>query len=90
MLDGRVQRPPNKASLARGDDAPCMPIEEAVRDVVTYHLSPPDPYLSAAVCGGSSLNTHVLRNTRVLRQEETADGHQQALGRHLGHRASAE
>ena len=29
-------------------------------------------------------------NTRVLRQEETADGHQQALGRHLGHRAGAE
>ena len=27
---------------------------------------------------------------RVFRQEETADGQQQALGRHLGHRAGAE
>jgi hypothetical protein len=28
---------------ALGDHAPCMPIEEAVRDFVTHHLSPPDP-----------------------------------------------
>ena len=28
-----------------GDDAPYMPIEAAVRDFVTHHLSPPDPYL---------------------------------------------
>ena len=70
--------------LALGDHAPCMPIEDAVRDVVTHHRSPPDPYLEAGVCGWSS------SNTRVLRQEETADGPQQALGRHLGHLAGAE
>jgi len=57
---------------------------EAVRDVVTHHRSPPNPYLSVAVRGWSS------SHKRVLRQEETANGHQQALGRHLGHRAGAE
>jgi hypothetical protein len=31
-----------------------------------------------------------VRTTKVLRQEETADGQQQALGRHLGHLAGAE
>jgi len=29
--------------LALGDHAPCMPIEAAVRDFVTHHLSQPDP-----------------------------------------------
>ena len=53
-------------------------------ECATHHLSQPDPYLDAAVCGWSS------SNTRVLRQEETADGPQQALGRHLGHLAGAE
>jgi hypothetical protein len=61
-----------------------MPIEAAVRDFVTHHLSQPDPYLYAAVCGWSS------SNKRMLRQEETADGPQQALGRYLGHFAGAE
>jgi hypothetical protein len=61
-----------------------MAIEAVVCDFVTPHLSPPDPYLSAAVGGWSS------SNTRVLQQEETADGYQQALGRHLGHLAGAE
>ena len=69
---------------ALGNDAPCMPLEAAVRDFVTHHLSQPDPYLETAVCGWSS------SNTRVLRQEEIADGQQQALGRHLGHLAGAE
>jgi len=55
-----------------------------VRDLVTHHRSQPDPYLEAAVCGWSS------SNKRLLRQEETADGQQQALGRHLGHLAGAE
>ena len=72
------------AGCARGDHAPYMPIEDAVRDCVTHHRSQPDPSLEAAVCGWSS------SHTRVLRQEETADGHQPALGRHLGHRAGAE
>ena len=72
------------AGCALGDHAPIMPIEKAVGDFVAHHLLPPDPYLYAAVCGWSS------SNTRVLRQEETADGQQQALGRHLGHFASAE
>jgi len=70
--------------LALGDHAPFMPVEEAVRDFVTHHLSQPDPYLEAAVGGWSS------SNTRMLRQEETADGPQQALGRYLGHLAGAE
>jgi hypothetical protein len=33
------------AGCALGDHAPFMPIEEAVRDFVTHHLSQPDPYL---------------------------------------------
>ena len=49
-----------------------------------YRLSQPDLYLSAAVCGGSLSNQHGLR------QEETSDGPQQALGRHLDHFTGAE
>jgi hypothetical protein len=61
-----------------------MPIKEAVCDVVTHYRSPPDPHREAAVCGWSS------SHTRMLRQEEIANGHQQALGRHLGRRTGAE
>jgi nucleoside-diphosphate-sugar epimerase len=75
---------PSGRLRALGDHAPFMPIEEAVRDFVPHHLSQPDPYLEAAVGGWSS------SNTRGLRQEETADGPQQALGRHLDHLAGAE
>src|SRR5687768_7115592 len=34
--------------LALGDHVPFIPIEEAVRDYVSHHLSQPDPYLEAA------------------------------------------
>jgi hypothetical protein len=37
-----------------------MLIEAAVRDVVTHHLSQPDPYLATAVCGWSSSTTRML------------------------------
>ena len=86
MRNDNSNIPPRRqsASCAYGDCAPYMAIEAAVCDFVTPHLSPPDPYLSAAVGGWS------LSNTRVLRQEESADGHQQTLGRHLGYLTGAE
>jgi hypothetical protein len=42
-----VDRPeaPSRRLCALGDHAPFMPVEEAVRDFLTHHLSQPDPYL---------------------------------------------
>jgi hypothetical protein len=40
-----VTEAPSGRLRALGDHAPFMPIEEAVRDFVTHHLSQPDPYL---------------------------------------------
>jgi hypothetical protein len=37
-----VTEAPSGRLRALGDHAPFMPIEEAVRDFVTHHLSPPD------------------------------------------------
>jgi hypothetical protein len=40
-----VTEAPSGRLRALGDHAPFMPIEEAVRDFITHHLSQPDPYL---------------------------------------------
>jgi hypothetical protein len=37
-----VNKAPSDRLRALGGHAPSMPIEEAVRDVVRHHLSPPD------------------------------------------------
>jgi hypothetical protein len=38
-----VTEAPSDQMRALGDYAPFMPIEDAVRDFVTHHLSQPDP-----------------------------------------------
>jgi hypothetical protein len=38
-----VTEAPSNRRRVLGDHAPRMPIEEAMRDFVTHHLSPPDP-----------------------------------------------
>ena len=63
------------------------------RGVVTMLLRRKEPYAANGPGCRTARCTTLGQNSmakRVLRQEETANGHQQALGRHLGHRAGAE